>query len=160
MPRHELLGQEFALTLIYCLEINNVKIRIPQILVSFQRNGELYGPKAYGKSDSVIAQSKILVSALYSRYQLNFSSVFLCFSLVTINWQTLHDSGIVRHDYETKRALLIGLCGQCIAAIAGSNHLVLNYLCSFFMEPFLNLLSILSYSGAVFNILSCERPLA
>ena len=31
--------------------------------------------------------------------QFNFSSVFLCFSLVTINWQTSYDSCVLRQDY-------------------------------------------------------------
>ena len=35
--------------------------------------------------------------------QINFSSVFLCFSLITINWQTSYDSGILCQDYRIIR---------------------------------------------------------
>ena len=38
--------------------------------------------------------------------QLHFASVFLCFSLVTINRQTSCDSGIFRQDYGMVRGFI------------------------------------------------------
>lgn len=54
-----------------------------------------------------------------------FSSVFLCFSMTTINRQTLNDSGVLRQDYEIIRGLPIDhrLCGPCINAISGYNFM-------------------------------------
>ena len=62
-------------------------------------------------------ETKTTAASLYNFGQFSFSSVILCFSLVTITRQTSHDSGILRQDYGIIRDLPIGLCGPYIAAV-------------------------------------------
>ena len=83
--------------------------------------------KEYNLNTIPIARSKIVVSALYSiklRKQLvigqfSFSSIFLSFSMVTINSQTSHDSGILRQDY----GIILGLpMGHQLGSTGGPDY--------------------------------------